>query len=150
MIGKLDSHKHLQFLLDEHEEILAQLEKLKDWWLQLNEKGLPKFGEMGTRVDDFRDLLAKHFNDEEQEGYFKPVFDESPGFCIMVPDFKKKHTEILNRIDNFTTQLKKIESPLQNWNQALKEFEEILTDLRAHEDQEVRMVQEAFNQSVSK
>jgi len=150
MNEKVNSHEHLQFLLDEHEEIISHIRELKDWWDQLNEKGLPKFGEMGTRVKGFRDLLAKHFDDEEQEGYFKPVFDESPGFCIMVPDFKIKHAEILSRIDDFTTRLKKTEPPFQNWNKALMEFEEILADLREHEDQEIKMVQEAFNQLASK
>ncbi|QDT91556.1 hemerythrin domain-containing protein [Gimesia algae] len=150
MNQKTNSHEHLQFLLDEHEEIFSHMQELKDWWAQLDEKGLPKFGEMGTRVKGFRDLLAKHFDDEEQEGYFKPVFDEAPGFCIMVPDFKKTHAEILFRIDDFITRLKETEPPFQNWNKALKEFEEILADLHEHEDQEVKMVQEAFNQSASK
>ncbi len=150
MNEKMNSHEHLQFLLDEHAEIHSHMKELNDWWVQLYEKGLPKFGEMGTRVEGFRDLLAKHFDDEEQEGYFKPIFDESPGFCIMVPDFKKQHAEILCRIDDFTTRLKETESPFQSWNEALQKFEEILADLREHEDQEIKMVQEAFNQSASK
>ena len=150
MNKKMSNHEHLQFLLDEHEEILAQLNELTDWSAQLKEKGLPKFGEMGTRVKCFRDLLAKHFKDEEQEGYFQPIFDESPGFCIMVPDFKKKHAKILSRIDNFITRLKETEYPFPSWNEALQKFEEILADLREHEDQEIKIVQEAFSQSASK
>ena len=150
MNNNVNPHKHLQFLLDEHEKIISHIRELKDWWDQLNEKGLPKFEEMGTRVKGFRDLLAKHFVDEEREGYFKPVFDEAPGFCIMVPDFKKTHAEILCRMDDFITQLKETEHPFQSWGEALQKLEEILADLRKHEDQEIKMVQQAFNQSVSK
>ncbi len=150
MSKKASAHEHIQLLLDEHEEILAHMKELADWSAQLKEKGLPKFGEMGTRVNCFRDLLAKHFENEEQEGYFKPIFDESPGFCIMVPDFHKKHAEILCRIDEFIARSKKSERPFQSWGEALQIFDKLLTDLRAHEDQEIKMVQEAFNQSAAK
>lgn len=150
MDKKTKSHERFRYLLDEHEEILAHMEELNDWWTQLYEKGLPKFGEMGTRVEQFRDLLAKHFADEEKAGYFKPVFDESPGFCIMVPDFKIKHEEILSRIDDFITRLRKSEPPFQHWKEALNEFEKLLADLHQHEDQEIKMVQEAFNKTVTK
>lgn len=150
MEKKMNSHEHLQHLLDEHEQILSHIKELNDWWAELDECGLPKFGEMGTRVEGFRDLLAKHFSDEEQEGYFKPVLDESPGFCIMVPDFKKKHSTFLCRIDDFVARLKQTEPPFKNWSEALKEFETLLADLRENETQEINMVQNAFDKSVSK
>jgi len=149
MKNKQNSHEHLQYLLDEHEQILSHIKELNEWWMELYEKGLPKFGEMGAHVEGFRDLLAKHFEDEEREGYFKQVLDESPGFCIMVPDFKKKHTAILGRIDDFVSRLKQAEPPFKNWNEALQEFKIILSDLREHEDQEVKQVQEAFDKLAS-
>ncbi|WP_145218763.1 hemerythrin domain-containing protein [Gimesia alba] len=142
-----NSHEHLQYLLDEHEQILTHMKELNDWWTELDERGLPKFGEMGTRVERFRELLAKHFEDEEQEGYFKPVLDETPGFCIMVPDFKEKHTAILCQIDDFISRLKHPEPPFENWNAALQEFETLLADLREHENHEIQLVQEAFDKS---
>ncbi|WP_339730683.1 hemerythrin domain-containing protein [uncultured Gimesia sp.] len=144
-----NSHEHLQNLLDEHEQILSHMKTLNDWWTELDERGLPKFGEMGTRVQKFRDLLAKHFEDEEQEGYFKPVLDESPGFCIMVPDFKEKHSTILTQIDDFISRLKQPEPPFENWSAALQEFETLLADLREHENKEIKMVQEAFDKSAA-
>ncbi|MCA9015709.1 MAG: hemerythrin domain-containing protein [Planctomycetaceae bacterium] len=150
MNKKTNSHEHLQYLLDEHEEILLHIKELNDWCAELGERGLPKFGEMGTRVGRFRDLLAKHFEDEAQEGYFKPVLDESPGFCIMVPDFKAKHTTTLSLIDDFISRLKQPEPPFKNWSSALKEFEGLLTVLREHEDQEIKLVQEAFDKSSAK
>ena len=142
-----NSSEHLQYLLDEHEQILSHMKELNDWWTELDERGLPKFGEMGTRVQTFRDLLAKHFEDEAQEGYFKPVLDESPGFCIMVPDFKEKHSTTLARIDDFVSRLKQSDPPFGNWNDALQEFETLLTDLRENENKEIKMVQEAFDKS---
>ncbi|QDU10722.1 hemerythrin domain-containing protein [Gimesia aquarii] len=149
MDPKSNPNEHIQLLLDEHEEILTHINELADWTEQLKEKGFPKFGELGTRVKSFRDLLAKHFKNEEQEGYFKPIFDESPGCCIMVPDFHKKHAESLCNIDNFIARLKESEHPFQSWDEALKQFDALLIDLRAHENQEIKMVQEAFKQSPS-
>tara|TARA_R110002111_G_scaffold2705_5_gene18013 strand:- start:432 stop:884 length:453 start_codon:yes stop_codon:yes gene_type:complete len=150
MKNEKNSHKHLQYLLDEHEQILSHIKELNDWWTELDERGLPKFGEMGTRVEGFRDLLAKHFENEKEEGYFKPVLDESPGFCIMVPDFKTKHITILSRIDDFASRLKQSKPPFKNWSEASSEFKALLSDLREHEDQEIKMVQDAFNRSGSK
>jgi hypothetical protein len=144
---KQNSHKPLQYLLDEHKQIVSHIKEVTQWWMELNEKGLPKFGEMGAHVEGFRALLAKHFENEAQEGYFTPVLDESPGFCIMVPDFKKKHTSLLDRIDDFVLRLKQTDSPFNNWNEALQEFKKILDDLREHENQEVKLVQEAFDKS---
>jgi|GEM_PF-601238 len=141
------AHEHLQYLLDEHEQILSHLKDLNCWWSELDEHGIPKYGEMGTRVAGFRDLLARHFDDEEQEGYFKPLLDEEPGFCIMVPDFKEKHTATLSRFDDFIARLKQPEPPFQNWGAALAEFENLMEDIRAHEKQEIALVQDAFNQA---
>lgn len=144
---KKDPHEHLQYLLDEHEQLLAHMKDLNRWWTELDEHGLPKFGEMGTRVAGFRDLLAKHFEDEEQEGYFKPLMDEEPGFCIMVPDFQKKHAVTLSRFDDFIDRLKQSQPPFKNWSEAMREFDSLMSDIREHENREIRLVQEAFEKS---
>ncbi|HAH47576.1 hemerythrin domain-containing protein [Gimesia sp.] len=145
--AKKKSHKHLQYLLDGHEQILLHIKELNHWWSELDERGLPKYGEMGTRVEGLRDLLSKHFRDEEQEGYFKPLMDESPGFCIMVPDFQKKHKEFLKRLDDFGARLKQSEPPFQNWNEALQELQRLLAELRVHENEEIQHVREAFEKA---
>ncbi|MCA9006273.1 MAG: hemerythrin domain-containing protein [Planctomycetaceae bacterium] len=145
--AKKKSHEHLQYLLDSHEEVLGHIKGLNDWWRELDERGLPKYGEMGTRMEGLRDQLSKHFCDEEQEGYFKPLMDESPGFCIMVPDFQKKHKEFLTRIDDFSTRLKQSEPPFQNWNEALQELQGLLDELRINENEEIQRVREAFENS---
>ncbi len=80
----------------------------------------------------------------------KPDFDESSGFRIIYLDFKKTHAEILCRIDDFIAELKESEQPFPSWSEALQKFEDLLNDLREHEDHEVKMVQKAFNQSTSK
>ncbi|MCA9003628.1 MAG: hemerythrin domain-containing protein [Planctomycetaceae bacterium] len=141
------THEHLQYLLDEHEEILSHIKDLNQWWTELDEHGLPKYGEMGTRMEGLRDLLSKHFSDEEQEGYFKPLMDEEPGFCIMVPDFKERHKEFLNRLDDFSVRLKQSKPPFQSWNEALQEFKSLLGDLRTNEKREIERVQEAYEKS---
>ncbi|WP_417383358.1 hemerythrin domain-containing protein [Gimesia sp.] len=141
------THEHLQYLLDEHEEILSHIRDLNQWWTELDEHGMPKYGEMGTRMEGLRDLLAKHFNDEEQEGYFKPLMDEEPGFCIMVPDFKERHKEFLTRLDDFSVRLKQSKPPFQNWNEALQELKSLLGDLRTNEKREIDRVREAYEKS---
>lgn len=143
----INTHEHLQYLLDEHEQILSHIKDLNQWWAELDEHGLPKYGEMGTRMEGLRDLLSKHFNDEEQEGYFKPLMDEEPGFCIMVPDFQEQHKEFLTRLDDFSVRLKKAEPPFQNWNEALQELKSILAQLRDNEKREIERVREAFQKS---
>ncbi|WP_145228609.1 hemerythrin domain-containing protein [Gimesia algae] len=141
------SHEHLQYLLDEHEQILSHIKDLNQWWAELDEHGMPKYGEMGTRMEGLRDLLSKHFNDEEQEGYFKPLMDEEPGFCIMVPDFQKQHKEFLTRLDDFSNRLKQPEPPFHNWNEALLELQRLLAELRINENREIERVREAFEES---
>ncbi|WP_339687428.1 hemerythrin domain-containing protein [Gimesia maris] len=144
---KKNSHEHLQYLLDGHEQILEHIKELNHWWRELDERGLPKYGEMGTRMEGLRDLLSKHFHDEEQEGYFKPVMDESPGFCIMVPDFREKHKKFLTQIGDFSTRLKQSEPPFQNWNEALTELQGLLDELRISENEEIQHVREAYEKS---
>ncbi|HAH49281.1 hemerythrin domain-containing protein [Gimesia sp.] len=144
---KDNPHEHLQYLLDEHEQILSHIKDLHRWWSELYEHGLPKYGEMGTRMEGLRDLLRKHFLDEEQEGYFKPVMEEEPGFCIMVPDFEEQHKEFLCRVDDFSTRLKLSNPPFRSWNEALQEFQGLLDDLRTNEKREIERVREAFEKS---
>ena len=143
----INTHEHLQYLLDEHEQILSHIKDLNQWWTELDEHGLPKYGEMGTRMEGLRDLLSRHFNDEEQEGYFKPLMDEEPGFCIMVPDFREQHNEFLTRFDDFSARLKQPVPPFQNWNEALEELKSLLAQLRTNEKREFEQVRKAFQKS---
>jgi|TARA_R100001480_G_scaffold58717_1_gene71711 hypothetical protein len=143
----INTHEHLQYLLDEHEQILSHIKDLNQWWTELDEHGLPKYGEMGTRMEGLRDLLSRHFNDEEQEGYFKPLMDEEPGFCIMVPDFREQHNEFLTRLDDFSARLKQPVPPFKNWNEALEELKSLLAQLRTNEKREFEQVRKAFQKS---
>lgn len=143
----ISTDAHLQYLLDEHEQVLSHIRELNQWWCELDEHGLPKYGEMGTRIEGLRDLLSKHFNDEEQEGYFKPLMDEEPAFCIMVPDFQEQHNKFLTRLDEFSCRLKQPEPPFENWNEAIAELQSLLADLRTNEKREIEQVRKAFEKS---
>jgi hypothetical protein len=80
MSPKPDAATSLNAFLEEHQRLARRIAELRQWWWELDELGVRKFGEMAFRVQDLRDLLEEHFAEEELDGYLSSALAVAPQF----------------------------------------------------------------------
>ena len=144
MTKKTTAPHPLSWLMEEHRALMGRITEFRQWWSELDQFGLPKFSEMGTRVEQLRDILAEHFAEEEKDGYLAQALAVAPQFTPKARELQKQHGEILETLNDFSNRLEMREPPFDSWQQARDEFEGIIADFRRHEGAENELVQSAF------
>ena len=94
MSQSIITRKELESLLNEHHAIIDKIEEIIIWWSQLEEKGLPKYGEMGMHIHELREMLAARYEDEEEKGYFLQLHQDFPELEINNEQFHEEHGEV--------------------------------------------------------
>jgi iron-sulfur cluster repair protein YtfE (RIC family) len=131
-------------LQTEHDELLLEIADLKQFWSEVNELGQgPKYEEMGTRVEHFRERFRQHIAEEERDGYLAPALAVAPRFASKADELKQQHQRLLDALDRFSQQLQNREAAYHNWEEVHAEFEEFLTQLREHESAEMAILRGA-------
>jgi hypothetical protein len=95
-----------------------------------------------------RDLLAEHFKEEERDGYLASALAVAPHFSAQVADLRSQHPQFLDRLDNLIPRVRDSEPSSDYWRTARDELEQLLADLRRHEQSENAIVQTAFQVDV--
>ena len=144
MTKNANSSPSLTRLLEEHRELMGRISEIRKWWAELDQFGLPKFGEMGTRVEELKHILVEHFLEEEKDGYLAEALAVAPQYAGQAEELQKQHGEMLETLNDFSQRLEMSEPPFDSWQKARDEFEEIIASLRRHERAENEIVQSAF------
>lgn len=131
-------------LLDAHTEVERQLDQFGRWKTELCELGQPRFGEMGMRLEEIRQLLAAHFAAEEEGGYLAPALRAAPQFTHRAEHLQHQHQEFLRELDEMVVRLTSSPAQFPTWSDACREFDELLARLRDHEHAENEIVRSAF------
>jgi hypothetical protein len=138
----------LHTFLEEHQNLTRRIAELRKWWSELDALGARKFGEMAFRVQELRDLLAEHFQEEERDGYLGSALAVAPQFTAQASELCQQHPQFLDRLDNLIMRVRDSEPPSDYWRTARDELEQFLADLRRHERSENAIVQTAFHDDV--
>lgn len=139
-----DLSPEYDLLLEEHRELIAKIAEFSQWWEEVDELGVPRFAEMGDRLQSLRDLLVRHFADEEAGGYLAGVLEVAPRFSREIEELQPQHGELLATLDDFIPRLKSDTPPFGSWQATWHEFDAFLADLRRHEGRENAVVQSAY------
>lgn len=131
-----DRETALRPLLDGHEQLVDQIEAIRQWWQELDEVGRPKFGEMGDRIAEFREMLAAHFADEERGGYLQAAIQGKPELNEAAKALRKQHPQLLADTDALIEQLKSCDPLVECWRDARERFEALVEAIRRHESEE--------------
>lgn len=148
MTEKTVSSHSLRWLLEDHLVLRRRIAEMRQWWAELDELGLPKFGEMGTRLEELRDLLAEHFADEERDGYLAAALAAAPRFSRKAEELREQHGQFLEDLNNFINRLKASECGFTCWHEARDEFEAFIQRLGEHDRAENEIVQTAFGEDM--
>jgi hypothetical protein len=134
----------LRAFLEEHQKLTRRIADLRRWWSELDDLGLRKFGEMASRVQELRDLLAEHFAEEESGGYLSSALAVAPQFEAQAAALGEQHAQFLQRLDHLIGRLQDSETTSNYWRASRAEVEQIIVDLRQHEHHENALVHAAF------
>ena len=135
----------LKMLSEEHDVLGKQIDDLRQFWAEVSQLGQgPKYEEMGYRVRDLRNALAKHFVNEEKGGYLAPAIAVVPKFTASAKELELQHKQFLNTLDRFIERLAECESAYHCWQEVRGEFEDFLRRLHEHEAAEMSIVHSAI------
>lgn len=148
MVHSSTSPHDLFWMLEEHHQVMRRITQIRTWCLELEQFGLPKFGELAMRVEGLRDLLAEHFAEEEKDGYLASALAIAPQYTRQAQELQAQHGHVLERLNDYINRLNESEPPFKSWQQACEEFEMVVADLRQHERSENEIVQSAFDNDV--
>lgn len=141
----LHTETQLRAFLDEHSKISAQVADLRRFWQEVNELGEgPKYEEMGSRVEELRDLLAGHFEREERGGYLATAVEQAPGFKPRADELTHQHQQILDAFGNYVTRLRACDESYHCWQDVLADIDDVLELLHEHEAAEIAIVESAL------
>ena len=107
---KMDNQKqHLHHLVSE----------LRGWLYEVEQRGIPKFGETGYRLRQFRESLSDHFETCCDQSFAEPVLQES--------------RRLMGRLDDLIIRLEMPEPPFQSWQELVSLLVDFIDDLSLFE-----------------
>ncbi len=128
-------------LLSDHRALLSCICGLRDWTREVSEWGMPRFGELGSRLAPFREILAHHFADEESAKYFQIV--PVPGTLSL----SDQHHRILERLDGMIISLRAPEPEFGSWQIAVQQVETLIAEICDHEEHESGVLQSSKSEA---
>jgi hypothetical protein len=114
--------------------------ELQRWMHDISELGTPHFGELGNRVECFRKLLAKEIAAEEARGRLSGVGKCRPECWAEIEELRIQHGQFLDELKLLETKLCQDIPPYDSWQDAVRHFEEVLTEIHHHEGRELQLL----------
>ena len=137
-----------QKLLNDHHVLMEYICGVREWIVDVSEWGMPRFGELGTRLLPFRETLAMHFADEESQGYVGMDSEHAPSADEAAKnEWPKLHHDFLKQLDALIQRLKATEPEFSTWQDAVRQVESVITEICDHEQQEIQFLQSSLSQT---
>jgi hypothetical protein len=94
------------------------INELRSWLYEVEQLGIPRFGETGYRLRNFRQSLFQHFQTCRR--------DRSGG---MGEVSEQESERLLDRLDRMINQLEMTDPPFDSWQQVIRTLNEFSDDL---------------------
>ena len=127
----------------EHDHLIAMITELRSWQADVSELGMPRFGEMSTRLQLLAERLDEHFSHEE--ALRRATSCAADEIDVIVDE----HQAIRNECEALIRRLHDSETPFSSWQAACEEFEALCARLARHEQHEIELQKSAVNGSRS-
>lgn len=147
MAGLPEEQAHHDEAMDEHRRLMLHIADVCDWLDEVEQLGMPRFGELGNRLQPLRDDLIAHFAQEERDGYLAVPLAKVPRFRGEAEELCRQHSDFLRDLESLSEHLRETESPFRTWQDARRKFEQLVAALRQHEQREAAIHRAAFEQS---
>jgi hypothetical protein len=122
-------------LLADHEILMRGLDCHQEWIRQLSEIGMPRFGELASRLRVFRNDLEQHFRAEENCSQMLHAATEET--TENDPNGNRLHSQLLDRLNTLTQRLTHGLDEFTGWNAAVDEVRSLIAEICEHERREM-------------
>ena len=113
---------------------------LQRWIREVDEWGWPHFGELGNRLQFYRSALEAEFAAEESQGLLSSVSQRHPECREEIGELRRQHGQFLDELDAMITKLRQDEPPYDSWQEAVRQFDELLTEIYRHDGREQQLL----------
>ena len=125
-----------------HAALLNDLRKLEEAERPASKTGLPA---LRARLDGTRAHIVEHFRFEEQNGYMDTVRTHEPRLERVIDELAEDHCRLLDSLDALIRETAMAASTNETITAKVTEW---IGEVRRHEAQENRLVQDAFNMDI--
>ena len=120
------------------QKLAACIDEIRDWMLEVNQLGIPHFGETASRLRPLRESLQSHFEREDQilnklSELYSPTSPEVEAFARQT---KLDHRSLMMRLNDLHSRLKEVDPPFESWTAAMDEVDVFFEAMQQHELQE--------------
>jgi hypothetical protein len=135
----------LQQLVNEHKHLQTLIEEQRAWWQEVREIGIPRFGEMASRLAVLRHRLSEHFSHEEsaENDFVKAalqVFSRTEAAALA-----ENHSNLLQRLDKIIAKAN-ASGGYECWGEIGLEFSELIHAIDEHETEELRRLGQTLSE----
>ncbi len=126
----------------EDRQLKSYMDELREWMNQVNQLGIPHFGEAGSRLASLRQRLQQHFEREDEivQSLAAHFVASDATVAALRANSGEDHQLILNRLDSLMKRLHQLEPPFESWLAAMNEIELFVEGLNQHEKDESNYV----------
>ncbi|MGV3483850.1 MAG: hemerythrin domain-containing protein [Planctomycetaceae bacterium] len=127
---------------DEDRSLKAYLTEVRKWMREVEQRGIPHFGETATRLHTLRERLVQHFDHEDKMLHqIADIFlNPTPEIDSVRSQTIYEHQQLLSTLDDLRGRLLQLQPPFASWQAAMKEVDEFFVALEQHELQESESV----------
>ena len=129
-----EEHRQLRTILEQIDSALAERSGPVDAVVDL-------IGQLGHQ-------LTKHFQTEEAGGYFADALYEAPQLVNRANDLMLQHPKMTKSARKLADAADPNVDPDRWWDQTAERFEAFREELRKHEREEDRLIQEAYTRDI--
>lgn len=105
--------------------------QLRNWLYQVEQRGVPKFGETGYRLRHFRNSLSEHFDCcKRRRGQ------------VSITSLETECRRLLKMLDDLIYRLEMPEPPFESWQELIRCMKEFTDDLECLETRLVATLQQ--------
>jgi len=120
---------------EEDRDLDAYIDELRGWMREVNQLGIPHFGEAAARLTSLRSRLMRHFEREHQ--IIASLANHFSGTDSALETLKahaqRDHAAMLNQLDELMQRLNQLDPPFCSWLAAMEEIEAFVSRLWQHE-----------------
>lgn len=115
--------------------------EIQRWIREVDQFGVPRFGEFGHRLNCYRNLLAGEFANEEYHGQLSDVEQRHPECKPEITELHGQHGQFLDQLERFADRLQQDQPAYRCWQDAVAEFEHLISEIARHQGREDQLLE---------
>ena len=122
----------------EDERLTVCIDEIRDWMTEVNQLGIPHFGETASRLEPVREFLDSQFAHENAllDRLGQAFSDDIPEIKSFSRQARSDHQTLLAWLADLTSRLTEIDPPFESWTSAMEEVDVLFERIEQHERDE--------------